>query len=229
MRVSAAGAGCVCSVMWGVESVRHRKAVGWLRDLVGAMRSGGCGSNADWGGVAWPAAGQVRRRRVGKAVECASENLRGMRKMERGCAEALGVPSAGTLPVRRPPLPPQRAPRPCGCARIAWTPRLRPLSGSGSGQAAQGVAGGAAVRYSSPYHPGCRGACFSRQTDSSVDAQCGRGRPSWPGRRRRNEQPEGHPSGAGAPARMSWGDGVLRMKRPPQGSSGSTAAHVGAV
>ena len=78
MRVSAAGAGCVCSGMWGVESVCHRKAVGWLRDLVGAMRSGGCGSNADWGGVAWPAAGQVRRRRVGKAVECASENLRSM-------------------------------------------------------------------------------------------------------------------------------------------------------
>ena len=187
--------------------------MGWLRDLVGAMRSGGCGSNADWGGVAWPAAGQVRRRRVGKAVGCASANLRGMREM--GCVgeEALGVPSAGTLPVRRPPLPPRRAPRPCGCACIAWTPRPRPLSGSGSGQTAQGVADGAAVQYSSPHHPGCRGACFSRQTGSPVDAQCGRGCSSGQGRRRRNEQPEGHPFGAGAPARMSWGDGALRMMR----------------
>ena len=122
MRVSAAGAGCVCSVMWGVKSVRHRKAVGWLRDLVGAMRSGGCGSNADWGGVAWPAAGQVWSRRVGKAVECASDNLLGMRGMERGCAEALGVPSAGTLPVRRPPFSAPHAP---AAARASRGPPAR--------------------------------------------------------------------------------------------------------
>ena len=179
--------------------------------------------------MAWPAAGQVRRRRVGKAVECASENLRGMRKMERGCAEALGVPSAGTLPVRRPPLPPQRAPRPCGCARIAWTPRPRPLSGSGSGQAAQGVAGGAAVRYSSPYHPGCRGACLSRQSGSPINAQCGRGRPRGPGADAGSSSPKATRPTPPSPPKCWWGDGVLRMMRAPQGSSGSTAAHVGAV